>query len=90
MPVKFEATVVKHTSMGNVQRTLPFMAWPKDSVLTRTISYKKDGDNPQCWFTEFRILSSGTSSYNDPNVASNWKKGLDGNGKPYYTFIIAE
>ncbi len=87
-PIQFESTVFKYSIRQNV--TVPFIVKPNDSVLARQVGYKKDGVNPQSWFTKFDISEVANVTIFDPNKPENWKKLKDKNGRTFYTFTIAE
>lgn len=89
-PINFQSTVLKRSSSGPYEVTVPFTVQPKDSVLARKAMFKKDGENPQNWFTKFTIFPVDGVKINDPNKAENWKKWINNENRPCYTFIIAE
>lgn len=89
-PINFQSTVLKRSSNGPYEVTVPFTVQPKDSVLARKTMFKKDGENPQNWFTKFTIFPVDGVKINDPYKAENWKKWINNENRPCYTFIIAE
>ena len=89
-PISFNATVMKHSQTGPFYINQPFTVQPKDSVLTRKIGYKIDGQNPQNWFTKFKIFPIDSLEFNDPKQPQNWVKSLDKDGKPMFTFKIVK
>ena len=63
---------------------------PSGSIHTRYHTYpyfKKDGENPQKWFSKFDIFPVEGIEMNNPNLAENWKKTSNDN-VPTYTFTI--
>jgi len=88
--VNFQSTVLKRSTNGPYEVTVPFTVQPKDSVLARKAMFKKDGENPQNWFTKFTIFPVDGIKINDPNKAENWGKWNNNENRPCYTFIIAE
>ena len=89
-PISFNATVMKRSQMGPFYINQPFTVQPKDSVLTRKVGYKSDGQNPQNWFTEFKIFPVDSLEFNDPKLAQNWIKSVGKDGKPMFTFKIVK
>ena len=90
-PIAFSATVMKQSqTMGPHSVNQSFVVNPQDSVLARRIGFKKDGENPQGWFTNFFISPIDDFKFNDPKNAGNWKKSVDKNGRPTYTFILTK
>jgi hypothetical protein len=87
--VNFKASVIKYSSMGQVEMTLPFTVLPNDSVLARRANFRKDV-LPNQWFTEFIIFPVDSVVLNDPNISANWIKSTDTKGKLIYTFKIAK
>jgi hypothetical protein len=88
--INFKITIIKHNSMGLSEMTNAFTVLPKDSILARQIGFKKDGLNPQSWFSNFTVFPIDNIEMNDPNKAENWIKESDSNNKPIYTFTIAK
>lgn len=87
--VNFKASVIKYSSMGQFEMTLPFTILPKDSVLARRAKFRKDV-LPNQWFTQFIIFPVDSVVLNDPNISINWIKSTDAKGKLIYTFNIAK
>lgn len=87
--IEFESTVIKQSTMGPYEMTVPFNVPPQDSILARQVGFKKDV-NPNLWFVRFTISRLEGAKINDPYKPENWKKGIDSRGKPIYTFTIAE
>ena len=87
--VNFKASVIKYSSMGQFEMTLPFTVLPKDSVLARRANFRKDV-LPNQWFTQFIIFPVDSVVLNDPNISTNWIKSTDAKGKLIYTFNIAK
>ncbi len=88
--INFKTSIVKQSMNGPFKMTLPFTVQPKDSVLARKAMFKKNGENPQNWFSEFEIFPVENVKIFDPNKPENWKKWTNKEEKPCYTFIIAE
>ena len=70
-PIIFNATVMKHSQKGSFYINQPFTVQVEDSVLTRKIGYKIDGQNPENWFTEFKIFPIDSLEFNDPKQPQN-------------------
>ena len=87
--LNFKASIIKYSSMGPFEMTLPFSVPPKDSVLARQVGYKKDAA-PTGWFTKFLIFPSDSINFNDPNNATNWVKSTDPKGRPVYIFNLTK
>lgn len=87
--INFKSTVLKHSSNGPFEMTVPFTVQPKDSVLARQVGFKKDAE-PQNWFTNFTIFPVDGVKISDPNKPENWEKWVNSKGKPCFTFTIAE
>ena len=87
--VNFKASIIKFSSMGQSEMTLPFTVLPQDSVLARRANFRKDV-LPNQWFTQFIIFPVDSITLNDPNKSENWKKSTDSQGKVIYTFKIAK
>ncbi len=87
--INFKATVLKISSMGPFDMTVPFTVMPQDSVLARRVNYKKDA-SPNEWFSQFLIFPVEGITFNDPNDASKWIKSTDENGKLFYTFTLGK
>lgn len=87
--IDFQATVMKHSTAGPFEMTVPFTVQPQDSVLARQVGFRKDVA-PKQWFVRFRISPVEGVQINDPYRSENWKKGIDSKGKPIYTFTVAE
>ena len=86
--INFSSTVIVFP-MSRGPLTRNFSVRPKDSILVRQISFKKDAE-PQKWFLEFIIFPNENVKIFDPNKAENWKRGVNSKGRPIYTFTIAE
>lgn len=87
-PISFTAGVLKHSQLAGPQIiTNSFTVQPNDSVIARQTYFKKDGENPQNWFTEFNIFPIENVELNDPNIKENWKKSSKDN-IPTYTFTL--
>lgn len=86
--VNFKASVIKYSSMGQFQMTLPFTVLAQDSVLARKVNFKKDV-LPNQWFTQFIIFPVEGIVLNNPNNPENWIKSTDTKGKIIYTFNVA-
>lgn len=84
--VNFNASVIKRSSMGPFEMSLPFTVEPGDSVLFRQVGFRKNA-NPVNVFKEINFLKSDTH-YNNPKDSSNWHKTYDKQGRPQYTFFI--
>jgi hypothetical protein len=87
--VHFKASVLKYSSMGQFEMTLPFTALPNDTVLARKAKFRKDV-LPNQWFTQFVIFPVDSVVLNNPNISTNWIKSTDAKGKPVYIFNIAK
>lgn len=87
-PISFTASVVKMSqTFGAQEVTNSFTVKPHDSIITRQTYFKKDGENPQKWFSRFDIFPVEGIEMNDPNLPQNWKKYSKDN-IPIYTFTI--
>lgn len=87
-PITFSAGVLKHSQIAGPQIiTNSFTVKPNDSIIARQTYFKKDGENPQHWFSTFQITPVSTIEMNDPNLKENWKKGSKDN-VPMYTFTL--
>ena len=89
-PINFQASVIKRSSLGPFEVNNAFTVLPKDSVLTRQVGYKKNTENPQKWFNQFKIFPVDGIEMNDPYKPENWIEGIDQKGKRIFTFTIAE
>lgn len=87
--LNFKASIVKYSSMGPVEMTLPFSVPPNDSVLARLVSLRKDA-LPTDWFTKFIIFPSDSIRFNDPNNPNNWTKSIDQKGRQVYIFNMTK
>lgn len=85
----FKASIMKYSSMGQFEMTLPFAVPPHDSILARQVGFRKDAA-PTAWFTRFTIFPADGVTFNDPNNVSNWIKSSDKKGKPNYTFTLTK
>lgn len=87
-PISFSASVLKHSQiMGPQIIDNSFTVKPKDSLIVRQTNFKRDGENPQNWFQEFKIFPVDGIEMNDPKNAQNWIKSSKDN-IPIYTFTI--
>ncbi|HET8886469.1 MAG TPA: hypothetical protein VFM70_08995 [Salinimicrobium sp.] len=87
-PINFSASVLKHSQiMGPQIIDNSFTVKPKDSIIVRQTYFKRDGENPQNWFQEFKIFPVDGIELNDPKKAENWVKSSKDN-IPIYTFTI--
>jgi hypothetical protein len=87
--VNFKASIVKYSSMGPMEMTLPFTVLPYDSVLARRVGFRKDA-KPTAWFTDFTVFPIDSVELNNPNDTTNWIKSYDQKGKPQYIFNITK
>lgn len=87
--VHFKAGVIKHSSAGPFEMTVPFTVLPGDSVLARQVHLKKDAP-PSVWFTSFIIFPVDSVVLNEPKKDENWIRYTDAKGKTVYTFNIAQ
>jgi hypothetical protein len=87
--VNFKASVIKLSTMGQFEMTLPFSIPPYDSTIARRVGFRKDA-SPADWFTSFVIFPIDSIAFNDPKKEANWIKTIDPKGKPIYTFTIAK
>jgi hypothetical protein len=86
--INFDITIVKHSTItGPYEISLPFTLNVNDSVLARRTEMKKDGKNPQEWFTKFVIHPVEGIQMNDPNLPENWIK-YNTNDTPIYVFTL--
>ena len=97
------AFIIKNTSEKTINTTIgvikcsqafgcqeyknAFTIKAKDSIIVRQTYFKKDGENPQNWFSKFDIFPVEGIEMNNPNLAENWKKTSNEN-VPTYTFTI--
>lgn len=87
-PITFSAGVIKQSQiMGPQEITSSFTVQPNDSIIARQTYFKKDGENPQHWFSKFEMMPVEGIEFNDPRKAENWKKSSKDN-VPIYTFTI--
>lgn len=87
-PISFTASVIKMSqTFGAQEITNSFTVKPNDSIIARQTYFKKDGENPQKWFSRFDIFPVEGIEMNDPNLPQNWKKSSKDN-IPIYTFTI--
>lgn len=87
-PISFTAGVLKHSQIAGYQIiTNSFTVNPNDSIIARQTYFKRDGENPQNWFTKFDILPVEGIELNDPKIRENWKKSSKDNA-PIYTFTL--
>jgi hypothetical protein len=87
--VNFKATVVKQSSMGPFERTVPFTVPARDSVLARQTNFHSDAE-PNQWFTDFTLFPIEGVFFNDPNKPESWIKSTDAKGRPVYTFTVGK
>ncbi len=87
--VNFKASVMKYSSMGQFEMTLPFSVLPRTLVVVRQVGSRKDAE-PTAWFTRFIIFPTDSIIFNDPYDAVNWVKSIDEKGKPVYTFTLTK
>lgn len=86
--INFSASVLKYSQiMGPQIIDNSFTVKPKDSIIVRQTYFKRDGENPQNWFQEFKIFPVEGIDLNDPKKAENWVKSSKDN-IPIYTFTI--
>ena len=87
-PITFSASVIKQSQiMGPQEITSSFTVQPNDSIIARQTYFKKDGENPQNWFSKFEMMPVEGIEFNDPRKVENWKKSSKDN-VPIYTFTI--
>ena len=87
--VNFKASIMKYSSMGSYQMTLPFAVPAHDSILARQVGFHKEA-LPTQWFTDFTIFPSEGLIFNDPKIPENWVKSINSKQKPNYTFSITK
>jgi hypothetical protein len=87
--INFKASIIKQSTMGAFDMTLPFRVFPRDSVVARRANFKKN-ISPTEWFTQFTIFPVDSVSLNDPKDPNNWLKSTDARGNIIYTFTIAK
>jgi hypothetical protein len=85
----FKASIMKYSSMGPYEMTLPFAVPAQDSVVARKVEFRQDAI-PTAWFTEFIIFPSDSVAFNDPKNPENWVKSTDEKGKTVYTFTMTK
>jgi hypothetical protein len=85
--VNFNASVVKYSQAGPYLLNVPFIVKANDSVLARKVAMRSDL-TPENWFEKFEIFPIDSLQFNDPKQTLNWKKTIDKDGKPIYTFTI--
>lgn len=87
-PINFKAGVLKHSQIIGPQVIYnSFTVNPNDSIIARQTFFRKDGENPQEWFTEFSISPVDGIDLNDPYLPENWKKSSK-DQVPIYTFTL--
>ena len=87
-PISFNANVIKMSqSFGRQEISNSFTVKPHDSIIARQTYFKKDGENPQKWFSKFDIFPVNGIELNNPTLSENWKKGVK-DKVPTYTFIL--
>jgi hypothetical protein len=87
--INFKASILKQSSMGAFEMTLPFTVLPKDSVLARRGKFINT-IKPTDWFTDFVIFPVDSLPMNDPKILSNWVKSTDSKGNPIFIFNISK
>ncbi|MHC1778333.1 MAG: hypothetical protein AB9834_23230 [Lentimicrobium sp.] len=87
--INFKASILKYSSMGQCEMTLPFAVAPHDSTLARRVGFHKDAV-PTAWFRTFVIFPTDSVLMNDPNNDGNWIKSTDKKGKHVYTFTLTK
>lgn len=87
--INFKASIIKMTTIGEHEMTLPFMVLPNDSVVARRVNFRKD-ISPTKWFSQFIIFPVDSVVLNNPNDSTKWVKTTDVKGNPVYTFNIAK
>lgn len=87
-PISLSASVLKYSQIM-VPQVIDnfFIVKPKDSIIVRQTYFKRDGENPQNWFQEFKIFPIDGIELNDPKKAENWIKSSN-NNVPIYIFTI--
>jgi hypothetical protein len=85
--ISFDASILKRSSDGYHELSLPFVVYANDSVLARRTEFSKDGKNPHKWFRKFIIHPVEGIEMNDPNLPENWIK-YNTNGNPVYVFTL--
>lgn len=87
-PITFTASVIKMSqTFGAQEINNSFTVKPNDSIIARQTYFKKDGENPQKWFSKFDIFPVDGIEMNDPTVSGNWKKSSK-DKVPTYTFTL--
>lgn len=87
-PISFTASVIKMSqTFGAQEVTNSFTVKPHDSIIARQTYFKKDGENPQKWFSKFDVFPVDGIELNNPNLPENWKKYSKDN-VPTYTFTL--
>lgn len=87
--VSFDASVLKFSQNGPYDVNQNFIIKPKDSVLARKVSMKKDV-SPEKWFTQFNIFPTDSLEFNDPKDPQNWLKSYSNDGQLIYVFNIVK
>jgi hypothetical protein len=87
--INFKASIIKQSTMGAFDMTLPFTVFPNDSVVARRANFKKN-ISPTEWFTQFIIFPVDSVSLNNPKDPNNWIKSTDTKGNIVYTFNITK
>lgn len=86
--ISFSVSVLKYSQiLGPQIIENTFTVKPKDSIIVRQTYFKRDGENPQNWFQEFKIFPTDGVELNDPKKVENWVKSSKEN-IPIYTFTI--
>jgi len=83
------ASIMKQSSMGPFEMTLPIAVPPNDSIVARRVGFHKDA-RPTAWFTKFIIFPVDGIDFNDPDVDENWVKSVDDKGQTVYTFTMTK
>ncbi|UZT98125.1 hypothetical protein ODZ84_00715 [Chryseobacterium fluminis] len=87
-PISFTASVIKMSvTFGTQEITRSFTVKPHDSMIARQTYFKRDGDNPQRWFTKFEIFPVDGIMMSKPEKSENWIKG-EKDKVPTYTFTL--
>lgn len=87
-PISFTASVIKMSqTLGAQEVTNSFTVKPHDSIIARQTYFKKDGENPQKWFSKFDVFPVDGIELNNPNLPENWKKSSK-EDVPTYTFTL--
>ncbi len=85
----FKASIMKYSSIGQFEMTLPFAVPPHDSIVARQTGFRKEAP-PTAWFTKFIIFPTDSVAFNDPKLDENWIKKTDSKGRTVYTFTLTK